>query len=123
MPIGKNSEKRLTSSKGNSKASDQMTKRGKRLAESLGQAVAYLRGERKLRAYTYNVPDRVDVRAVRRKTGLSQQEFAARYALSTRTIQQWEQGRSEPDLAVRAYLTVIDRNPEAVLEALNAGVE
>lgn len=100
-----------------------MTERGKRLVESLGQATAYLRGERKLGVFKYNVPDRVDVRAVRRKVGLSQQEFAARYALSVRTVQQWEQGRSEPELAVRAYLTVIERNPEAVLKALAAGAK
>jgi putative transcriptional regulator len=32
--------------------------------------------------------------------------------------QEWEQGRRRPESAVRAFLTVIDRNPEAVEKAL-----
>jgi len=62
----------------------------------------------------------VNVRALRQKIGLSQGEFAARYALNARTVQEWEQGRAEPDLATRAYLTVIDSNPKAVEDALAA---
>jgi len=32
----------------------------------------------------------------------------------------WEQGKTAPDHAVRACLTVIERNPEAVVEALRS---
>jgi hypothetical protein len=35
-----------------------------------------------------------------------------------RSLQEREQGRRRPESAVRAYLTVIDRNPEAVEKAL-----
>jgi len=41
-----------------------------------------------------------------------------RYALRLRSLQEWEQGRRRPESAVRAYLTVMDRNPEAVEKAL-----
>jgi len=37
---------------------------------------------------------------------------------SPRSLQEWEQGRRRPESAVRAYLAVIDRNPEAVQKAL-----
>jgi DNA-binding transcriptional regulator YiaG len=47
-----------------------------------------------------------------------QAEFSRRYAVSPRSLQQWEQGRSRPESAVRACLTMIDRNPEAVEKAL-----
>ena len=60
----------------------------------------------------------VDVRAVRAVTGLSRAEFARRFALDPRALQDWEQGRRRPDRAARAYLTVIARRPEAVVEAL-----
>ena len=50
--------------------------------------------------------------------GMSQAEFSRRYAMSPRSLQKWEQGRRRPESAVRAYLTVIDRNPEAVEKAL-----
>jgi putative transcriptional regulator len=43
---------------------------------------------------------------------------ALRYVVSPRSLQDWEQGRRHPESAVRAYLTVIDRNPEAVEKTL-----
>ena len=54
----------------------------------------------------------------RTRSGLSQAQFAEVLGVSTRTLQEWEQGRRRPESAVRAYLTVIDRNPEAVEKAL-----
>ena len=61
-----------------------------------------------------------EVRAIRRRTGLSQAEFSARYGLNLRTLQDWEQGRTQPDAPARAYLLVIDREPRAVERALAA---
>jgi putative transcriptional regulator len=58
------------------------------------------------------------VRDIRMKLGLSQSEFSVRYQISLRTLQQWEQGRREPEGAVLAYLRVIERNPELVKETL-----
>lgn len=66
-----------------------------------------------------NVPNLIDVRAIRDRLALSQGEFARAYGFSPRTLQDWEQGRYQPDSAVRAYLTVIDRNPRAVMDALS----
>jgi putative transcriptional regulator len=54
--------------------------------------------------------------ALRGKSG--QAEFSRRYAVSPRSLQEWEQGRRWPESAVRASLTVIDRNPQAVEKAL-----
>jgi len=64
------------------------------------------------------LPGPVDVKAIREKVGMSQVEFASAFALSRRTLQEWEQGKASPDGAVRAYLTVISRNPRAVEDAL-----
>ncbi len=58
------------------------------------------------------------VRWVRQQTGLSQPDFAARYAIPVGTLRDWEQGRREPDAAALAYLRVIEREPEAVARAL-----
>jgi putative transcriptional regulator len=58
------------------------------------------------------------IRAVRRKTGLSQSRFAARLHLSVATIRNWEQGRTRPDGAAITLLTVIDRKPKMVMQAL-----
>jgi len=86
----------------------------------LKEAKAFLRGETVLPVRAVQIPHPVDVSAIREKTGLSQLEFAQRYGFSARTLQEWEQGRAQPDSAVRAYLTVIARNPQAVKEALTA---
>jgi putative transcriptional regulator len=61
-----------------------------------------------------------EVRAIRRRSGLSQAAFAARYGLNLRTLQDWEQGRVQPDSPARAYLLVILREPRAVERALAA---
>ena len=95
-----------------------MTPRGRSLLKGLTEFKEYLQGKRQLRVYHYDVPDPIDVRAIRERSGLSQIEFARRFAISPRTLQDWEQRRREPDSAIRAYLTVIDRNPGAVRRAL-----
>ena len=84
------------------------------------EAARFMRGEIELPVRVVHVPDPIDVRAIREKAGLSQAEFAQRYGFSARTLQEWEQGRAEPESAVRAYLTVIERNPKAVERALLA---
>ncbi len=65
------------------------------------------------------VPPRTDVRALRERLGLSQEEFAERYMLSPRTIQDWEQHRREPSDAARVLLFAIWRNHKAVEKALH----
>jgi putative transcriptional regulator len=62
-----------------------------------------------------------DVQAIRRKLGLSQSEFAARFAFSVRTVQEWEQGRAVPDRPARILLRVIDKSPKTVERAVAAG--
>lgn len=55
---------------------------------------------------------------IRRALGLSQEAFAERYKIPVGTLRDWEQGRSEPDLAARAYLVVIGKHPDIVAQAL-----
>jgi putative transcriptional regulator len=59
------------------------------------------------------------VKVMRRALHLTQEEFSARFRIPLGTLRDWEQGKTEPDQAARAYLTVIARNPKAVIEALN----
>jgi putative transcriptional regulator len=96
-----------------------MSNLGKRLIKSADEARKIARGETAPKNYKIHVPVKVDVRAVRRRMNLTQEEFAARFRLTL--ARDWEQGRSTPDVTARAYLTIIERNPRAVERAL-AGV-
>jgi putative transcriptional regulator len=91
---------------------------GKRLISAMREAADHVEGRATLPMRHVEVPEDVDVRAIRCKLGLSQAEFSRRYGVSPRSLQEWEQGRRRPESAVRAYFTVIDRNPEAVEKAL-----
>jgi putative transcriptional regulator len=57
-------------------------------------------------------------KTLRRALGLTQEEFAARYRIPIGTLRDWDQGRTEPDATSRAYLHVIAKNPEMVMQAL-----
>jgi putative transcriptional regulator len=59
------------------------------------------------------------VRSVRARTGLSQREFAEAYRINVGRLRDLEQGRTQPDSAMLAYLAVIAREPEAVERALS----
>jgi putative transcriptional regulator len=97
-----------------------MSKLGKRLIAAAKEARAIARGEADPKTYRIHVPAEIDVARLRRRLKLSQNEFAQRYGFTPARIRDWEQGRSHPDGAVRAYLLVIDREPHAVERALSA---
>jgi putative transcriptional regulator len=58
------------------------------------------------------------VRTVRKRLGLSQVEFAARFHVPVGTLRDWEQNRRQPDAPALAYLRVIAREPDMVARAL-----
>ena len=91
---------------------------GRRMIAGLKEAVVHARGEITLPSYTVEVPERVDVVAVRRRLGLSQAAFARAFGLELTAIHAWEQGRRRPDRAARVLLAVISKEPAAVMRAL-----
>jgi putative transcriptional regulator len=93
---------------------------GTRLLQAAHEAIAIARGEADPATYRIHVPSDLDVRAIRHRANLSQQAFADRFGFTLARIRDWEQGRSKPDGAIRAYLMVIDREREAVERALSA---
>jgi putative transcriptional regulator len=85
----------------------------------LTDALAYAHGDKsKGRETIVEVPT-VDVRAARQRLGLSQPDFAQAFGVSVATVRNWEQRRRQPKGAARVLLTVIERNPAAVVEALS----
>jgi putative transcriptional regulator len=93
---------------------------GIELEESGKEILAHLKGEVSLPTRRVVLPGEVDVKRIRNKAGMSQGEFARAFCINPRTLQDWEQGRRQPDATTRAYLAVIEKNRRAVLEALSS---
>ena len=95
-----------------------MSKLGKRMIAAAKEGRAIARGEAASGTYRIYVPAETDVAKLRKKLGLSQPEFSQRYGFNPASVKDWEQGRATPTGPVRAYLKVIEREPEAVKRAL-----
>ena len=65
----------------------------------------------------------VPVGEIRRKLGMSQEQFASTFKISVGTLRHWERGARQPEGPARTLLTVIEREPEAVKRALGVKVE
>jgi len=66
-----------------------------------------------------HIPDEIDVAAIRRKTKLSQTEFAKMIAVKLPTLRNWEQGRRRPDGPARVLLSMVNQKPEIVVSTLS----
>ena len=93
---------------------------GKRVARAAREVAAHLRGEISLPSYEATVPEEIDVAVLRTRLGLSQAAFARAFGLDLGALQAWEQHRRRPDRTARILLTVIAREPAAVMRALAA---
>ncbi len=94
---------------------------GTLIVEALAEAVADAQGKRTgMRKRIVTVPVDVDVKAIRRRLGMSQSQFADRFGFPLGTVQNWERGHRRPEGAARALLKVIEKRPDAVIEALSA---
>jgi putative transcriptional regulator len=96
-----------------------MSTAGDKILGSIRQARAILRSER-AGELVVQVPPEFDVRALRRKLGMSQARFAASFGFGLAAVQSWEQGRRRPEGPARVLLKVIEHEPDAVRRALAA---
>jgi putative transcriptional regulator len=90
------------------------------LERSLRQALEFVDGTADTSHYRVHIPREIDVRRIRTKLGMTQEQFAGEFGFSVNTLRHWEQGQRVPEGPTRAYLLVIDRAPKAVTKALRA---
>lgn len=89
-----------------------------RLVESMQQMDEIVKGER--------APSRefhvhaVQVKEIRKITGLTQASFARKLNIQVATLRNWEQGRREPTGPAKALLMALEKDPVHVLQALEA---
>jgi putative transcriptional regulator len=87
------------------------------LLSSIKEAGKIKKGKMKpSRVFSYSIPD---IKGIRQKLHVTQNEFAHMIGVSENTIQNWEQGRRKPEGPAVALLRVTENNPRAVLEALH----
>ena len=87
------------------------------MMDGLNDVEAFLAGEQE--GFKAHVPQEVDVKAIRNRLGMTQAKFSETFGFSLDAIKHWEGGRRTPEAPARTLLTVIDKNPAAVLTALN----
>ncbi|MGD0989391.1 MAG: hypothetical protein ABR874_16380 [Candidatus Sulfotelmatobacter sp.] len=87
------------------------------MMDGLNDVEVFLAGEQE--GFKAHVPKEVDVKAIRNRLGMTQARFSDTFGFSLDAIKHWEGGRRTPEAPARTLLTVIARNPAAVLNALN----
>src|SRR6202453_3615716 len=87
------------------------------LMTGLDEVDTFLAGEKT--GYKVSVPSDVDVKAIRKRLSMTQSRFSDTFGFSLDAVKHWEGGRRTPESSARAFLTVIARNPNAVIEALH----
>jgi putative transcriptional regulator len=83
----------------------------------LDEVEGYLSG--KTKGHKITVPGEVDIKAVRKRLGLTQIQFSETFSLSLDNVKNWESHRRQPEAPARAFLTVIEHDPAAVIYALH----
>ena len=87
------------------------------IAAGLEDAISHTKRD-KSRARIHR-PEAIDVKAIREKTGMSQQRFCATFGISLGSLRHWEQGLRVPRGTARVLLKIVDNNPKAVINVIN----
>jgi putative transcriptional regulator len=88
------------------------------LMTSLAQARSFARGDTVLGLRVHHFPA-IDIAAIRKKTGATQDLFARQIGVSTATLRNWEQGRRKPEGPARVLLAMLARDPGIVARTLS----
>ena len=102
----------------NGKLTTERSELGIEIGTALSEVLGHVRDEMALPCRIADDPAADRIVALRKRLGLTRQNFADRFGLDVRALQEWEQGRRVLDKAARVLLTVIDRGPKAVVRAL-----
>ena len=96
-----------------------MSEISKSILKGAKEALEYAKGKKVgANKHKVQVPDEVDVVAIRNKLHMEREEFADEFGFKLRTLEKWERGERTPKGPARAYLTVIEKDPKAVKNAL-----
>ena len=90
------------------------------IKRGMTDAIAHSKGEtNEARLF---IPDQVDVKQVRERTGLTQTQFAATFGISLGTLRHWERGDRKPQGPALVLLNAANNAPDALLQILTKSV-
>lgn len=93
-----------------------MSKAFSEISAGLTDAIRHVKGEST--GIVEHKLEAVNVKAIREKTGMSQEKFCVTFGISIGTLRHWEQGLRSPRGPARVLLKVMQYNPSAIIEAL-----
>lgn len=98
------------------------TEMGQELIQGLHEAIAHIRGSKKLRTTTVEIPEpakpwkKEQIVQLRKQTfGVSQPVFAGILSVTTSTVRAWEQGQKSPSGAARRLLEIAAMAPDILM--------
>lgn len=86
------------------------------IKQGLDEALEFSKGKKGKAVIHEFTP--VDVKNIRAKIGMSQNEFASAFGISVSTLRHWERGDRTPHGPALVLLNVVAKEPKAVLRAL-----
>jgi putative transcriptional regulator len=97
---------------------EKMKKTFNSIKRGLQEAIAHASGSRRSRVHVHR-PNKINVKSIRNKIGMTQMEFASSFGISVATLRHWERGDRLPNGPARVLLNVVERSPETVLKVAN----
>mgnify|MGYP002063642339 CR=1 FL=1 len=95
-----------------------MTKTFDSIKQGLDEAIGFSKGTRGKAVIHEFTP--LDVKKIRAKVGMSQNQFATAFGISVSTLRHWERGDRTPHGPALVLLNVVAKEPKAVLRALSS---
>jgi putative transcriptional regulator len=87
---------------------------GQEILDGVREIKDFKNGQTRLRTHTLEEPSPPKI--IREKLELSQAAFASLLGVSERTIQDWEQGRRQPQGPAKSLLRIAEKRPEILAE-------
>ena len=87
---------------------------GQEILDGVREIKDFKDGQRKLRTHT--LEESSPPKIIREKLELSQAAFASLLGVSARTVQDWEQGRRQPQGPAKSLLRIAEKKPEILAE-------
>ena len=87
------------------------------IKRGLQEAVEYAQGNKS--GVRVHYPSGPDVKAIRNRIGMSQNEFASTIGISLQTLRYWEKGKRKPRGPSLVLLSIIEKAPDTVIDILS----